>query len=170
MNELLEKRRGLVENRRALKTKLTELSRDMAAVDRVLLMLDPAYKPPATHANRRGPPGMDHPFRHGEMTAAALEALRTLARPASTAECATAMLERKVLAGDTALHAQVVSRVSTVFAQKAAGGQVRRVSNGDAGRSVGRSSADRQPGAGARIPVSGDHPTRACRALPLRCQ
>jgi hypothetical protein len=132
MDELLEKRRGLVESRRVLKTKLTELSRDMAAVDRVLLMLDSAYKPPAAHANRRGPAGAAQPFKHGEMTAAALEALRTLARPASTAECATAMLERKALASDTALHAQVVSRVSAVFAQKAAAGQVRRVSNGDA--------------------------------------
>jgi hypothetical protein len=132
MDEFLEKRPGLVEERRVLKTKLTKLSRDMAALYCVLLMLDPAHEPPAAHANRRGPSGVEHPFRHGEMTAAALEALRTLARPASTAECATAMLERKGLAGDAALHALVVSRVSTVFAQKAAAGQIRRVSNGDA--------------------------------------
>lgn len=132
MDELLEKRHGLVEDRRALKTKLTELSRDMAAVDRVLLMLDPTSNPPAGHANRRTPTGTDHAFKHGEMTAATLEALRTLAGPASTAECATAMLERKGMASDTALHAQIVSRVSTVFAQKAATGQIRRVSNGDA--------------------------------------
>ena len=131
-DELLEKRRGLVEDRRALKAKLTKLSRDVAAVDHVLLLLDPTYKPEAEHANRRGFAGADHPFKHGEMTAAALEALRALAKPASTAECATAMLERRGLASDTALHAQVVSRVSTVFAQKAAAGQIRRVSNGDA--------------------------------------
>jgi hypothetical protein len=41
------------------------------------------------------------------------------------------MLERKGLASDTALHAQIVSRGSTVFAQKAVTGQIRRVSNGD---------------------------------------
>jgi hypothetical protein len=132
VDELQEKRRGLVEDRRALKTKLTALSRDMAAVDRVLLMLDPTSKPQAPRANRRSPAGADTPFKHGEMTAAALEALRTLARPASSSECATAMLERKGLESDTTLHAQVVSCVSTVFAQKAAAGQIRRVSNGDA--------------------------------------
>lgn len=53
VDELLGKRHGLVDGRRVLKMKLTALLRDITALDRVLLMLDPSYKPPAGQINRR---------------------------------------------------------------------------------------------------------------------
>jgi hypothetical protein len=131
-DELMEKRRDLLEGRRVLKTKLTALSRDLAAVDRVLQMLDPAYKPQAGHTNHRNSAGTDKPFKYGEITALALEALRKIGRPALSTECATAMLEQKGLSNDTTLYAQVASQVATVFSQKVASGQIRRVPNSDA--------------------------------------
>jgi hypothetical protein len=131
-DELLETRRGLVASRRELKAKLTGLARDITALDRVLLILDPDYRPEAGRGNRRGGATPNTPFKHGEMSSAALDALRLLKRPASTSETATAMLERKGIANDPEMHALVVSRVSAVFAQKAASGQLRRVQNGDA--------------------------------------
>lgn len=131
-DELLETRRGLVASRRELKARLTALARDIAAFDRVLLILDPDYLPEAGRVNRRGGATPNMPFRHGELSSAALEALRMLKRPASSSETAAAMLERKGIANDPEMHALVVSRVSAVFAQKAASGQLRRVQNGDA--------------------------------------
>lgn len=123
---------GLTASRRELKARLTGLARDIAALDRVLLILDSDYRPEAGRVNRRGGVTPNTPFKHGEMSSAALEALRMLNRPASTSETATAMLERRGIANDPEMHALVVSRVSAVFAQKAASGQLRRVQNGDA--------------------------------------
>jgi hypothetical protein len=110
---------------------LTRLGQDIAALDKVLLMLDPDYRPGAGHANRRGPSG-GNPFSHGEMSAAAL---RGMGRPTTSAECARSMLEAKGRADDELLQAQNASRVAAVFSQKASAGQLRRVGNGD-GRQV----------------------------------
>lgn len=98
----------------------------------MLKLLDPTYRPEPEYTNPRRGSAHGGPFRHGEMTAAALEALRTLKRPASSAECAAAMLKRKGIGGDPDRQATLTSRVSAVFAQKADTGQIRHISNGDA--------------------------------------
>lgn len=132
--ELQERRRERVDRCRELKAELTRLKREIGALDEVLLMLDPSYRAEAARPNRRGPPTA-MPFQRGEMPAAALEALRTIGRPASSAECARAMLAAKGIADDEPLQAQVAARVTALLSQKATVGQVRRAGNGD-GRQV----------------------------------
>lgn len=123
----------MVGRRRDLKTELTKLAREIAALDRVLCLQDPAYRPEAARTNQRRGSGPNL-FGFGEMTSAALGALRRLERPASVAECAKAMLESKQIFDDQGVT-KLASKVSAVFAQKAVTGQVRRVGNGD-GRQV----------------------------------
>lgn len=129
-DELLGRRCDLVAQRRDLKARLTGLAQDIAALDKVLRILDPAYSPEAGRTNRRGA-AVENPFGHGEMTAAALAALRGFGRPATSAECARAMLSANGANDDGATQAQIASRVTAVFSQKAAPGQVRRAGNGD---------------------------------------
>ena len=133
--ELTEKRRELVARRREIKSELTKLARDVAAIDRVLAMLEPGYQPEGDRPNRPRTAAGRGPFKQGEMTSAALSALREFGRPASTVECAEAMLEAKGMAGDEAAKARLASKVATVFAQKAAAGKLHRIANGD-GRKV----------------------------------
>ena len=132
-DELVGKRREMVARRRDLKAELTKLARDIAALDRVLCILDPAYRPEAARTNQRRGSGTNI-FGFGEMTSAALDASRQLGHPASVAECAKAMLQAKQITDDGAV-AKLTPKVSAVFAQKAAAGQVRRAGNGD-GRQV----------------------------------
>lgn len=132
---LVEKRRELVARRREIKAELTKLARDIGALDRVLAMLEPGYQPEVGRANRpRGAFG-PAPFGPGEMTSAALSALRELGRPATTSECADAMLVAKGLLPDETVRAGLASKVATVFAQKARAGKLSRVGNDD-GRKV----------------------------------
>jgi hypothetical protein len=132
-DELVRKRREIIARRRDLKAELTKLARDVAAVDRVLVMLDPDYRPERSHTNVRRI-SQPSPFGFGEMTEAALDALRRLGRPVSAAECAKAMLEAKQIS-DAQVVLKLTSKVAAVFAQKATLGQLRRSSNGD-GRHV----------------------------------
>ena len=128
---LLAKRDELLTRRRDLKGELTKLARDIAALDRVMVLLEPGYQAEAPRPNRARGPGGPNPFGHGEMTAAALDALRELGRPATTSECADTMLAAKGLAGNELARAKLASKVATVFVQKEATGQLRRAANGD---------------------------------------
>ena len=125
-SELVDCRHGLVAQRRELKAELTKLAQGIAALDKVLLMLDPNYKPEAGYANRRGTAG-GSPFSHGETTTLALAALRDIGRPATATECAQAMLTSKGVPADEAVQERIASRVVALFAHKADAGQVRRV-------------------------------------------
>lgn len=128
LSEILEKRAGLVARRRELKGELTRLAADISAIDRVTRMLDPDYLPKADPSRRQAASGL-HP--RGELTVAALETLRRIGRPATSAECGVAILEAKGQANDPELLGQVVNRVSAIFSQKAEAGQVRRAENGE---------------------------------------
>lgn len=128
MAEILEKRSGLVARRRELKGELTRLAADIAAIDRVTRMLDPDHQPKADPSRRQAASGL---YPRGELTAAALDTLRRITRPATSVECGTAILEAKGRAHDAELLGQVVNRVSAIFSQKADAGQVRRAGNGE---------------------------------------
>ena len=125
--DLTAKRRALVDRRRALKAELTGLARDIPALDHVLRMVDPEYRPEAPRPNKSRPGKL--PFAHGEMTTVALDTLRRIGRPVSAADCARALMEDRNLSDN--LHQPIANRFSALFAQKAASGQVRRVANGD---------------------------------------
>ena len=128
LSEILEKRSGLIARRRELKGELTRLSADISATDRVTRMLDPDHQPKADPSRRQAASGL---YPRGELTAAALDTLRRITRPATSVECGTAILEAKGRAHDAELLGQVVNRVSAIFSQKADAGQVRRAGNGE---------------------------------------
>jgi hypothetical protein len=94
-DELIRRRRDLVAQRRDLKAGLTKLSRDITALDRVINMLDSAQVPEAPRPNRPRGGLVAGLFGWGEITAAALEALRLLGKANST-DVAASMLARKV--------------------------------------------------------------------------
>jgi len=127
---LLAKRNESVARRRDLKGELTKLARDIAALDRVMALLEPGFQAEAPRPNRARAPGGPNPFGHGEMTAAALAALRELGT-ATTSECAGAMLAAKGLAEDESTRSRLASKLAAVFIQKEASGQLRRAANGD---------------------------------------
>ncbi len=131
---LVTMRREQVARCRALKGELTEAKRKITSLDTVLLMLDPNYKPEAGRTNRRGQ-ARNGLFSRGEMTAAALAVLRDLNRPASSAECARAMLAAKGIDDDDPMQGQISTQVTALLWQKIGSGQVRRTANGD-GRQV----------------------------------
>ena len=128
LTEILEKRSGLVARRRELKGELTRLAADISAIDRVTRMLDPDHQPKADPSRRQAVTGL---YPRGKLTAAALDTLRRIGRPATSVECGTAILEAKGRTADSELLGQVVNRVSAIFSQKAEAGQVRRAGNGE---------------------------------------
>ena len=129
--DLVQKRRSLMDRRRELKAELTGLARDISALDHVLRMMDPQYRSEAPKSNK-GRSGK-LPNAHGEITTVALETLRRIGQPISAADCARAVLEARKLPDD--FQPQMAVKLSVLFAQKAASGQLRRVVNGD-GRHV----------------------------------
>jgi hypothetical protein len=136
IDDLQRRRVEFVARRRVLKGELTKLAADIAAIDRVARMVDADYRPEI--APRGRPPkteGAKHPFAPGEMVGAALSALRSLDRPASSAECAQAMLSALGGTMDEEVLVTLTNRVSALLAQKADGGQVLRAGHGN-GRQV----------------------------------
>lgn len=125
--DLAAKRRALVDRRRALKAELTGLARDISALDHVLRLVDPEYRPEAHRSNKSRPGKL--PFAHGEMITVALDTLRRIGRSMSAADCARVLIDDRNLSDE--LHQSMANRFSALFAQKAASGQVRRVANGD---------------------------------------
>lgn len=126
--EILEKRSVLVARRRELKGELTWLAADISAIDRVTRMLHPDHPSKADPSRRQAASGL---YPRGELAVAALETLRRIGRPATSAECGAAILEAKGRTDDPDLLGQVVNRVSAIFSQKAEAGQVRRAGNGE---------------------------------------
>lgn len=135
-DDLIGKRRELVARRREIKGELTRLAGDITAIDRVLRILDPEYRPEA--ALRPGRPSrgeLPSPFARGEMGPATLDALRSLDRAVTSSECASAMLAKCGILADEKMLAQITNSVSAVLAQKAERGLVARAGNGQ-GRQV----------------------------------
>lgn len=136
MDDLQRRRAEFVARRRVLKGELTRLAADIAAIDRVARMVDQGYRPETA---ARGRPAKaesaKHPFAPGQMVGAALTALRSLDRPASSGERAQAMLATLDAPVDDDVLATLTNRVSALLAQKAEGGQVLRAGQGT-GRQV----------------------------------
>lgn len=131
---LLEKRRELMEGRRRLKGELTRIAADIAAIDRVMRMVDEEYRPePSNRLTSGRPTAAGNPFKAGEMVVAMLDASRTAGRPVTSVECAGEMLAKAGHAADDATLAGVANRVSALLAQKVQSGQVER-----AGQANGR--------------------------------
>jgi hypothetical protein len=128
LDEILEKRNGLVARKRELKTELTRLAADISAIDRVVLMLDPGHEARVPPVHRQKQSGL---YPRGELTIAALETLRKFGRPATSAECGAAILEARGQTPEPDMLAQLVNRVSAVFSQKVEAGQVRRAGNAE---------------------------------------
>ena len=136
VDELLAKRRELVARRRTLKGELTGLAADISAIDRVLGMLDASYRPEAPiRSVRTHSTTASNPFPQGGMVPAMLDALRKMAKPVTSVECAEAMLASGGFEADADTLAAVSNRVSALLAQKVASGQVERAGNGH-GRQV----------------------------------
>ena len=136
VGSLLEKRRELMARRRSLKGELTRIAADIAAIDRVMRMVDEDYRPePPNRLPSGRPTAAGNPFKAGEMVVAMLDALRTVGRPVRSTECAEAMLSKVGHPADDATLAGVANRVSAVLAQKVQSGQVERAGNGT-GRQV----------------------------------
>jgi uncharacterized metal-binding protein len=64
------------------------------------------------------------------MVTAALDALRSLDRPVTSSECASAMLAKRGIQADESMVAQVTNSVSALLAQKAERGLVARAGTG----------------------------------------
>ena len=131
IDDLQMRRAEFVARRRVLKGELTRLAADIVASDRVARMVDPDYRPET--APRGRPPkaeGTKHSFASGEMVRAALNALRSLNRPASSGECVRAMLSTLGASIDDGVLVTLTNRVSALLAQKAEGGQVLRAGHG----------------------------------------
>jgi hypothetical protein len=124
-DELLVKRGEFVARRRVLKGELTKLAADIAAIDRVIRMVDPDHQTVEQQVERKA----ISPFVSGELTPAALEALRKLG-PTTSSACAEAILSAKGMPTDPATVAHVANRVSAIFSQKANNGQVSRAGSG----------------------------------------
>ncbi len=128
---LLAKRREFITRRRTLKGELTGLAADISAIDRVLGMLDPDYRPEApVRSVQIRPAAAGNPFPRGGMVVAMLNALRKMAKPVTSVECAEAMLASGGFDADADTLAAIANRVSALLAQKAASGQVERAGNG----------------------------------------
>ena len=164
LEALAEKRRACIARRVALKGELTRLASDIAAIDRVMQMINPDLAAPAVEKPARGASG-DGMFGPGGTTAAALDALRRLGR-ATSADCAAAMLVAQGIEADPKLTVKLASRVSAICAQKAAVGQVRRCGNGDGRQVIWESAAS----GGGPMPRAGFQAIRGVRRLPSRCQ
>jgi hypothetical protein len=111
--ELQERRQERADRCRELKAELTEVKREIIALDEVLLMLEPPYRAEAVRPNRRGS-STAVPFQRGAMPASALDALSIIGRPTSSADCVRAMLDAKGIADDEPLQAQIAARVTTL--------------------------------------------------------
>ena len=130
-DSLLARRRALQDTCRTLKSQLTAVRKNITAIDTVLRMENSQYRPETGKSNRRG--SAVATFGRGQTTAIALETLRRHGQPMSAAECARAICEEHRLADD--VQPQLAARISTVFAQKAAAGAIRRIVDAD-GRHV----------------------------------
>lgn len=129
---LKQKRRELMTRKRQLKTELTRITTDISAIDRVLVLMDPAYQPEAPILSVVArPTSAGNPFDAGAIVPAMLDALRTFNKPVTASDCAQAMLKRAGHPVDHGILATVANRVSALLGQKAERGQVRRVGNGE---------------------------------------
>jgi hypothetical protein len=98
---LLERRRALHARWRVLRSELKAVEADLKVIDRVLAMVDPTMAAAWPSPRAATPPGAAQPlFTHSQLAPAALETLRLLGRPATSAEVAVAMLAAKGIADD----------------------------------------------------------------------
>ena len=129
--ELLEKRAALAARQEEIKAENARLDEDLAALDHVLSLLDPSYRPsaPAKRRTRK----VERHFGRGELSDATLAILRDAEEPLTAADCVAAIVGSKTLPEDALVH--VKGSVTTTLTNLSKRNRVRRVHNGD-GRKV----------------------------------
>src|SRR3546814_20803529 len=79
--------------RDGLKAEIAKIDEDVAALDRVLALLDPSYQPTDAPKSRKRTSSLG--FSRGELSEGILEALRDASAPISVADCAETLAKRK---------------------------------------------------------------------------
>jgi len=115
VREMLGKRAELTARLEMLDTERQAILSDIAALDRAILMFDPAYRPAEANGARRSRKRKlkPVPFVRREMTTLIGQILRGADGPMSSADIAAAIAERKGVAnGDKDSRAWLANRVS----------------------------------------------------------
>lgn len=130
VDELLHRRSDLAERQAFIRAEIAKIDQDLAAVDRVLGLLDPAYQ--TNTAKKRASPSSGTGLSRGELSECILEVLRDH-DSVSAAECAELIAAMKAIPATTL--PRLKTNVGTALAYLATRDRVRRVSDGE-GRSV----------------------------------
>ncbi|TIO54648.1 MAG: hypothetical protein E5X80_06930 [Mesorhizobium sp.] len=130
--ELKAKRCELAGRARELAAALAELQAQIVAVDKVISIYEPEWKPAEQPKKRRGRPPMamsakelDKLIGGTNKRQMTLEILRTARRPLSTAECAQEFATRHGLSGDDPQVALIGNRLSSILDALQKAGRVR---------------------------------------------
>ncbi|WP_119461845.1 hypothetical protein [Rhodospirillaceae bacterium SYSU D60014] len=125
--ELLERRAALAARQEEIKLEIVEIDENLIALDRVLVLLDPSYRPSAP-AKRRTKT-IERYFGRGELSDATLAIPRDAKEPLTVADCAAAIVRAKALPDDTLgrVKANVAATLTTLVKRD----RVRRLHNGD---------------------------------------
>jgi len=133
--ELKRKRAELIGEVEDLTARLQVINGQVAAIDQVITIYDPAYasqgsaptKPQRPKVSQQLPPE----FARINKSEASLEALRDAGRPISTADCASAVAERYGLPGNGPAMSLFVTHVSAALNVLSKRNRVRRVGTVD---------------------------------------
>lgn len=133
---LQDKRAALEERLATLSAEMAETQRQMAAIDTVIAMYDPDWKPATAVARRRKPKteaGMAFDAALGGVNKrqAVLSVLRDADHPLSTAECAAEIAARNGIAADDRVLPIIGNRISAVLDALRKTGRVRHADDGE---------------------------------------
>lgn len=127
VRELLTKREEMQERRRALLVEVAAVDADLAALDRVLRLLNPAYAPADPPRKRRKTgTALNGLFADENVTTLVLEALRTAESPMTSRDCAEVLAARKQVSADDERFPDIVNRISSTLGNLASRSRVRR--------------------------------------------
>jgi hypothetical protein len=129
--ELLDKRAEFAAHQDGLKAEIAKIGEDIAALDRVLVLLDPSYQPANGTKRRRRSNGIG--FSRGELSEGVLEVMRDPGDPMTVAQCAEELATLKGI--PTELLPRLKANVAATLTHLAKRKRIRRSHNGD-GRTV----------------------------------
>lgn len=131
-DELKAKRGELAGRARELAAALAELQAQIAAVDKVISIYEPEWRPEDQPRKRRGRPPtgasakeLDKLIGGTNKRQMTLEILRTARRPLSTAECAQEFATKHGLSGDDPRVALIGNKLSSILDALQKAGRVR---------------------------------------------
>lgn len=130
-DELKAKRGELAERARDLTAELADLQTQISAVDTVITIYEPEWKPEQPQKRRGRPPKaesikeLDKIIGGTNKRQMALDILRTARRPMSTAECAIEFASRHGLAADDTRITAIGNRLSSILDSLQKAGRVR---------------------------------------------